>query len=204
MRCSRDSTNSHSRSAGPMTYRAILLAVVLLSATTARCIAAPGLIAISPDQVADALAAAGLHTESQQITLPASLVARSAHPPLRVGRIESWGDHRFRVRIECSNSTDCLPFFVSVSRAAIPTLDGPKSRPAAIHTASPPASNPVVMRAGSPANLSLEGDHIRVQLAVICLQNGRVGELIRAGSKDRAQSYFAEVIDATHLKGRLQ
>ena len=43
-----------------------------------------------------------------------------------------------------------------------------------------------------------------IQLPVICLENGAVGQTILAASLDHKQTYRAEVSDNSVLKGRLQ
>jgi flagella basal body P-ring formation protein FlgA len=50
----------------------------------------------------------------------------------------------------------------------------------------------------------LTGEHIRIQLPVICLQNGRLGQTIRVTSKDRRQTFSAEVVGPVVLNRRLQ
>jgi flagella basal body P-ring formation protein FlgA len=60
-----------------------------------------------------------------------------------------------------------------------------------------------VVKAGSPATLLLDGDHVHIRLSVICLQNGITGQTIRATSKDHTVVYTAEVVDGGVLKGRL-
>jgi flagella basal body P-ring formation protein FlgA len=58
--------------------------------------------------------------------------------------------------------------------------------------------------AGSRATLLLEGDHVHIQVPVVCLQNGAVGQTIRVASPDHKQTYVAQVTGNNVLRGRLQ
>jgi flagella basal body P-ring formation protein FlgA len=60
-----------------------------------------------------------------------------------------------------------------------------------------------VVRAGSPAVLLIEGDHIHIQIQVVCLENGAPGQTIRASSKDHRQTYTAKVGEDAVLRGKL-
>ena len=70
-------------------------------------------------------------------------------------------------------------------------------------TSSKAVSNSFVVRAGSPAVLLLDSDHVHIRLSVICLENGSTGQKIRVESKDPRQTYVAEVIDGGILRGSL-
>jgi len=95
-----------------------------------------------------------------------------------------------------------LPFFVAVSwsqaEAAQPALAAFSSS-----ATSQTGSNSYVVRAGSPAVLLIEGDHIHIQIQVVCLENGAPGQTIRASSKDHRQTYTAKVGEDAVLRGKL-
>lgn len=151
--------------------------------------------------------AAGLKVRPHQIALPGKVMANTPDPVLTVGAIERWGDQQLRVRIDCADHVQCIPFFVVVLRTEHNEGTAPSAGPTGAtqpRSNSEPASSPIAVRSGAPAVLLLEGDHIHIKFAVICLQNGRVGQTIRVETGDRRQVYSAEVVDYDALKGRLQ
>lgn len=191
-----------------MSRKVVILSAVVFSLGMALpADAAAGRIPIAAEQVASVLRAAGMDVTTQQISVPAAVVATSRYPVLKVGAIEAWRDHQIRVRVECSNPAECLPFFIAVldsnGQHAFPNSAG------ALNAFEVPAASqsrvvPFVVRPGSAATLLLGGEHIRIQLPVICLQNGRLGQTIRVSSKDRRQTFSAEIVGPAVLKGRLQ
>jgi hypothetical protein len=159
---------------------------------------------IAREQIAAALSSAGMNATPEQVVLLTNVVATTRAPALKVESAELWSDHRIKVRLSCVRSEECLPFFVAVR--------GNQPQPAAvIADASPAASLPakpvpdaLVIRSGGRATLLIEGDHIHIQLPVICLQNGEVGQTIRVTSLDHHQTYAAQVDENGTLRGRLQ
>ena len=59
------------------------------------------------------------------------------------------------------------------------------------------------VHAGSHATLLIDGQRLHIKLPVICLENGVAGHSIRVTALDHKQTYVAEVVDATLLKGTL-
>jgi flagella basal body P-ring formation protein FlgA len=57
--------------------------------------------------------------------------------------------------------------------------------------------------AGSRATLWIEAERLHIKVLVVCLEKGVPGQTIRVSSLDRKQTYRAEVIDSTQLKGKL-
>jgi hypothetical protein len=160
--------------------------------------------AISPAQVAGAISNAGVKISAQQVTLLADVVSTAPDPKLVMESMERWGDHRMKVRMNCANA-ECLPFYVSIQWGPTEPIPAAFANGAAA-TGSPARAMPsaVVLRAGSTAILMLEGDHIHIQLPVVCLESGTVGQTIRVESKDHKQTFMAQVGDATLLKGATQ
>lgn len=117
--------------------------------------------------------------------------------------MQTWGDHRMMVRLECESPEECVPFFVGLAvngqewelfntaAAELPPLAG----------RSPFKS--YVVHAGARATLLLDGEHVHIRIPVICLENGAAGQKVRVTGRDRKQVYTAEVIDGALLKGRL-
>lgn len=186
-------------------YKSISI-LALTAAIALRVSAAPGGFAITTAQIAAAIGGAGMTISPQQVTLMSEVVARTSTPTLRVESMKPWGDHRMKVRLNCASSEECLPFLVAVhcsdeNTAQLILADSVRSSTAASRPRS--GSNSIVLRAGSPAILLLDGDHMHIELSVICLENGAIGQTVRVSSKDHRQTYTAEVVDGSVLKGKL-
>jgi hypothetical protein len=158
-----------------------LIPVLILSVAMAlpAIAATPGHTTITAEQVAAAINGAGIKVSADQVVLLSDVVAKTSSPALKVESMERWGDRRMRVRMNCAKAEECLPFFVAVSWSQ------------------------AVVRAGSPAVLLIEGDHIHIQIQVVCLENGAPGQTIRASSKDHRQTYTAKVGEDAVLRGKL-
>ncbi len=63
--------------------------------------------------------------------------------------------------------------------------------------------NQSIVKAGSAVILLLEGDHVHIQIHAVCLHNGSIGQTIRVASNDHHEVYSAEILDATHVRGKL-
>jgi len=187
-----------------MTRDRFLPVPILFAAMALPAVAASGRVAITTEQVATAINAAGMKVSADQIELLTEVVATNSAPALKVESMERWGDHRMKLRLDCVKAQECLPFFVAVqwSQAkAIPSVSAEHSSSAFF--AAKPDSNSFIVRAGSPAVLLLDGDHIHIRLPVVCLENGALGQTIRVASKDHRQTYTAEVGDNAVLRGKL-
>jgi hypothetical protein len=189
-----------------MTKLRLISALILGAAAAASAAPAPGHSAITPAQIAAAINAAGMQISVDQVMLLTDVVATAASPRLKVESIEPWGDGRMRVRVECAASEQCLPFYVAIrvgqdisSRQGIAAL-GPSSSGA---SGAGIDSKSFVVRAGAPATLLLDGAHVHIRIAVICLENGAPGQTIRVSSKDHRQTYTAKVIDEAVLRASL-
>ena len=170
--------------------------------------AATGRDAITPEQIAAAISGAGVTISAKQVTLLTEVVARTSAPVLRVQSMEPLDGHRMKVRLDCTNIAECVPFYVTIhGNDESPVQPSPITpvqgrTPARIAPVKTEASA-LVLRAGSPATLLLEGDHMHIQLPVVCLENGAIGQTIRVASKDRRQTYTAQVFDGGTVRGRL-
>jgi hypothetical protein len=185
-------------------FRAIfswmVCAVVAVSA-----MAAPVHHAVTSVEIAAAMQSIGMQITSDQVTLLSDVVASTENPRLTVKSMQHWDDGRVMVRMECANREECLPFFVGLRLSQedkLQTSALAADRPASLQSRAAPANSPTV-KTGSPATLLLDGDHVHIRLAVICLQNGMAGQTIRATSKDHRVVYTAEVVDGGLLKGQL-
>jgi hypothetical protein len=178
-----------------------LLAAPWLSGATAA-----GRAVITPVQIAEAISETGMRVTTEQVTLLADAVSTTPTPMLRVQSMEQWGEHRMKVRMACASNDQCLPFFVAVYRSeASPFQPAPASANTSTvgRAAARPDARSYIVRAGAPARLMIDGDHVHIELLVTCLENGAAGQTIRVASSDRRQTYMAEVVDGTLLRGRL-
>ncbi len=199
------------------TYRWIT--ILMLSFIVAfPAVAASGRNVITATQVATAISELGMAVSAQQITLLTDAVTTSVAPSLKVQSMEPWGDRRMKVRMGCARLDQCLPFYVAVSRdrqstanAATPLTAVSPSSPVTASAGRSSMENPprtpraanIVLKSGAPAVLLLDGNHVHIQLVVVCLEDGAVGQTIRVASKDHRQRYTAEVCNGGVLKGRL-
>jgi len=186
-------------------YQRILSCVMVLAAALpagAASVHQP----ITSAQIAAAVNRFGIPIAPQQVVLLANVVATTANPELRVESVQRWDDQKMMVRLSCAQAGQCIPFFVGlrVNRDAQDQAMAASNAAVSLVRASQPAMvrTPAV-RAGMPATLFLEGDHVHIRLSVICLQNGTPGQTIRATDKSRRMVYTAEVADNGILKGRL-
>jgi hypothetical protein len=177
---------------------AVLWAAVALPAA-----AQSNRLSITQSQVAAAIDGAGMQVSDAQVTLLSNIVSAAGNPALKVESIEKWGDGRDMVRLECANPGECLPFIVALrlsaeqqERLALSSQLHPISFPA-----KPRASDAI--RAGSTAVLLLDGPHVHIQLSVVCLENGSIGQSIRVATRDRRLTFMAEVLSGSTLRGQL-
>jgi len=186
---------------------AIVLATAPLSANAAR-------VAITAPEIAAALQQAGMPVAAEQVRFLAKVVATEATPDLQAVRADVSGDTQAWVQMRCRDSAQCIPFYVALqwssaqaAALALQSLQLPSGPAAAVR--SPLVSKPgrakeaVVVRSGEAATLVIEGQRMRLELPVICLQNGALGSRIRVASADRKQTYMAEVVSSKLLKARI-
>ncbi len=161
---------------------------------------------ITTGRIALTIRDAGIPVSASQITLPAEIVAKTREPALKVVSVGAWAANPSRVRLACVISEECLPFVVTVHRGQSDRPDG-SSLPA---SAKPPKSpsveyarSKVILRIGSPAVLLLEGGHVHIELTVVCLENGAVGQTIRVAGREHGPTYLAEVCSDGFLRATL-
>ncbi len=185
------------------------------------------------EQVVAALDAAEVPLESAEVKLLAQNIASTAEPRLEVRGLEAVGDRGARVRMGCEAHEQCLPFYVGVTwadakiaKAALrleflpgssPDRSAPTGRRSGENTRmaakveGPAKGNENVVRdakgpdvhPGSHATLLIDGQRLHIKLPVVCLEKGSPGRTIRVTSLDHKQTYLAEVVDSTLLKGTL-
>jgi hypothetical protein len=186
-----------------MLHRRIAAMVVLWVAATFPAASQSNRFSITRDQVANAIDGAGMRVSAGQVTLLSNMVSAAANPALKVESIEKWGNGKIRVRLECANPGECLPFIVAVplSGAAQERLAlSPQLEPVSF-SAKP--REPDTIRAGSTAVLFLEGPHLHIQMSVVCLENGSIGQSIRVATRDRRLTFMAQILSDSTLRGQL-
>jgi hypothetical protein len=196
-----------------MTKYAFLSAMALWWAVSLPAAAeAGGSSPITAGQVAAAITRAGIEIAPDQVTLLSNVVAATATPALKVESMQRWGQQRMSVRLGCEQEGECLPFYVAVHPSPGETAPGAYSergQTAQLEGASVSPSRPnestglFTVKAGSPVVLTLDGDHMHIQLVAICIDSGSIGQTIRVASRDHREVYAAQVVDATHVRGRL-
>ena len=157
---------------------------------------------ISRDEIAAAVRDAGMPITAAQVTPLADVVSSVATPQLRVRSIEPTGGQQSLARLECVRSSDCLPFVVTIhtDRANGSAANSAASAEPEVHAIA--AAHPVV-RSGAAVVLYLDSGRVHISIPVICLDNGVVGQTVRATTTDRSKTYLAQVVDGSSLKGAL-
>jgi len=184
-----------------MQNRSILF-LILSAATVLPVAAAPGPYPITAERIATAVTASGFQVSPDQVSMLTKAVASVADPELKVSSIAPGGSHRAIARVECAAAEQCLPFIVILHT----TGDNPANAiPSAVQTSAASKSQAPIfaVRAGKPATLLLDSDHVHISLSVICLENGAPGQTIRVSSRDRRQTYTVQVTEDGTLRGRL-
>jgi hypothetical protein len=194
-----------------MTRFLTISAATLITAMALPIAATPGHSPITAEQVAAAISGTGMSVSPEQVTLLSNVVAKSGTPRLDVESIEPWGNHRMKVRLDCANHDQCLPFYVSVQLDAV-RLNQNASDPSAAALSNQQSSTDAgqnhdpkafLVRAGSRATLLIDTGHVHIRLSVVCLENGAAGQKIRVECKDPRQTYVARVVDGGVLRGNL-
>jgi hypothetical protein len=186
-----------------MLHRRIAALVVLWVAATLPAASQSDRFSITRDQVAKAIDGAGMQVSAGQVTLLSNMVSATGKPALKVESIERWGDRKMMVRLECASPGECLPFIVTVP------LSGTAQEQLALSAQLEPISfsgkprESDTIRAGSTAVLFLEGPHVHIQMPVVCLENGSIGQSIRVATRDRRLTFTAEILSDSILRGQL-
>ena len=191
-----------------MTYSQFISTWMATIAIALPAAPATGCEAVTSEQIAAAISGAGVITSAQQVTLFTKVVARTNSPVLRVQSMEPLSDHRMMVRLNCSNVAECVPFYVTIRTSdegatQLSSVAPVEFQPPARLTPSKTEASSPVLRSGASATLLLEGDHMSIQLPVVCLDSGAIGQTIRVASKDRRQTYTAQVFDVGIVRGKL-
>lgn len=175
--------------------------------------AATGHYAIGSDRVAAAMSSFGMQVTPGQIAMMNDAVATTPAPQLQIQSVQRWPGNRVVVRVACAIQQECLPFFVSVrldqqapaiNSAAAPALTRvAASVPSEFQAPPPHQSAKAGVRSGQSAVLLIDGLHIHIRVAVVCLDNGAIGQTVHATDVHHQQAYLAQVVGDGILRGRL-
>ena len=130
----------------------------------------------------------------------AAVACRGQRGPARfeIESIQPEADHGMVARIECADPAQCFPFMVALHvRTAL------LSRPRRRSRSRQSNSSALLVQPDASAMLLLDGAHVHISIPVICLENGALGQTIRATSPDRHQFYTVQVAGERVLRGRL-
>jgi hypothetical protein len=176
-----------------------------------------------PEEVVTAMRASQLQTRGAEVRLAAPVTAAVQDPALEIEAITPLSPRELRLRVACRNRSECLPFFAvatyteDINPATLPLKsqrqhaesDRPAPAAGAVSEGHPasasagtagPGETPI-LHSGSPATLDFDSERVHVRIEVICLQSGGTGDRIRVATRDHKQTYVAEIVAPTLLKG---
>jgi hypothetical protein len=171
----------------------------------------PDRFEVTTNQVARAVSEGGVEVTEKQVSMLAKVFATEPNPALDVLTVGPLGDQwstqhngtHSLVKLACHLPGICLPFYVIVIRqdepaggatSAVSNYDADRNTGLKRNVA-------ITMRAGAHATLVMDDDRSHIQIAVISLENGIAGHRIRVASPDHKQTYVAEVVNASLLRG---
>ena len=168
---------------------------------------------VTSEQVVAAMRGHAWSTEGVQVTLPAAMTAAVANPKLGVEKASMLTAHEARLRIVCRVPAACLPFFATAvwpesMESVLPPPPGRSADEAKRKRAEQPSTNANEssagrLRAGASVTLLLDGERVHIQMQAVCLQGGATGDKVRVATRDRRQTYAAEIVSSSVLRGSL-
>lgn len=178
---------------------------------------------LTPVQILNEMQNRQLSTDGVQVRLAVPITTAIANPPLDIQSVALLNSHEMRLRMNCRDRSECLPFFVTatyleeLSPASIQTASVSQSLDKILPVSTtraniepPPASTQAkhaghadssMLRSGSSATLDFDEDRVHIRIEVICLESGAAGDKIRVTSRDRKQVYVAKIVTPTLVKG---
>ena len=185
-----------------MLTRGIMQGISLVALCTAACAAtiAPATgerVAVSREQIAGAMQAAGFETTVAQLQLLSNVTAL-AGAAIRVAKVKTESAGTALAELHCKKK-QCLPFYVLVH-------DGNFAKDVAIiadrASTGTPTAHPLIER-GKPVTLLIENADLRIVLPAVSLEGGMQGQIIKVASPDRKRIYRAEVVSGTTVRSTL-
>lgn len=156
---------------------------------------------VSASRVAEVFATEGVSVPASDISVPAGIATRRAEAELRIVSIAAAAGsaRRYWIKVECSETGDCLPFYVSVD-STTPLASGVRQVSAGRLLPQHHAGAPAI-RAGAHMMLVIHGDRTLITLSVVTLQSGDIGDVIRVETPDHKQILQGQIVNATELQG---
>jgi hypothetical protein len=180
---------------------------VMGRARAAQPISTTALYCIGVDRVAAALVARGIPVQPDQVEFLAPIKSSRPDPALEIERLQAGSRDSVLARIRCRNAGECLPFYIvlhpSGKQDAQEMIELLHATAGPIHAAGSAVRPNWAVRSGERATFVLQGRDFRASTPVICLENGRQGESIRARSLDRKRIMVGEVVGPGLLRGAL-
>ena len=167
---------------------------------------------VTSEQVVAAMRGHAWSIEGIRVALPTAITTAVADPKLSIETASMLTAHQARLRIVCRVPAACLPFFAtavwpdntdSVSLPGDPSTEDTGRRLSTASAAPASDSSAARLRPGTFVTLLLEGERIHIRMQVVCLQGGAAGKKIRVATRDRKQTYVAEIVTPTLLKESL-
>ncbi len=160
---------------------------------------------VTSEQVVAAMRMHAWSIEGVRVALPTAITTAVADPKLSIETASMLTAHQARLRVVCRVPAACLPFFATAvwpdPTDSVSLPGDPSTENAGRKLSTAPAAPR--LRPGTFATLLLEGERIHIRLQVVCLQGGAAGETIRVATRDRKQTFVAEIVTPTLLKESL-
>lgn len=153
---------------------------------------------VRPLQVVDAMQAYGLNASPEQVELLADVTAAAGASLRVINQSKGVGDATI-VRLRCMTLSDCRPFYV-LAHGIVSTAKSAGNLP----QYAPAQKSPVIVRQGQLVSLLMESPNFRITISAVCLESGRVGDVIRLRSDDRKRVYTGRVVDNKTVRGTVQ
>jgi len=153
-------------------------------------------VAVSREQVAHAMQAAGFETTADHLQLLANVTSIPG-ASLRVAKVSTQSPGTALAQLNCP-ARECLPFYVLVQDAQIAAAPSMTVR---VSNREKAQAHPLIKR-GKPVTLLIENSDLRIVLPVISLEPGAQGQVIKVSSPDRKRNYKAEVMSATLVRSK--
>jgi len=164
---------------------------------------------ITEQQVAQTLSNKGIQIADLRVSLLAKVVAAEPNPELDVLSVEPLGLRRsaeqsassYMVKIGCHSDGVCLPFYAiaSLNQGTRGSQTNSQSTILAAASTSSKANAAAMIKAGAHAMLIMDDGSVQIEVSVITLESGAVGNKIHVASPDHKQIYLAEVVSANLL-----
>ena len=216
-----------SRIANLLLSSAVCICASSLSAAAAQVQDGRPRYPVTATHIMGAMQARQLPTQGAQIMIAAPITASIEDPQLDIQSVALVSPREIRLRMSCRDHAQCLSFFALASYPQVVSADMLPAKISSLSETPKPDSNsqhaanakvaqttaqapeaaigaPQVdptVRIGSAAMLQIDGDRIHIFVQVICLENGSAGDKIRVTTRDHKQSYVAQIVTPTLLKG---